>query len=379
MVRLHLSPMATEIKPARILTSYYRPKPGGCCKRLFRAIEALLCAGHTVHYLALIPFPVEHPQCHFHRFPWPFRATENILFWSVFHMLSPMMLLYIGVKYRITHAFSFNVTYALVMKPVCRFRGITIAVFLRGDTIESHKIKAKMTWLIWLERMIEGIAIHGEALYGVSEALVQKVVARHSWAVPLWMDVLPNDITFTEVNSVPSFDTPLRLACVGTLDRVKNHELILRALKLISSEAWHFSFYGVGVEEGRLASVVGEVGIGQKVTFAGWIDEHKMWPEIDLLLMPSLDEGAPNAVLEAIAHGIPVLASDIPAHRELVSWNLLLPINDTEAWATAVDLMISQRNSAFIALRDTQRSFAEKFAFDWDMEISNRILRKLPQ
>jgi len=35
-----------------ILTCYYRPKPGGFCKRLFRAINALLDRGHIVHYLA---------------------------------------------------------------------------------------------------------------------------------------------------------------------------------------------------------------------------------------------------------------------------------------------------------------------------------------
>ena len=294
-------------------------------------------------------------------------------------MLSPIMFLYIGIKYRVTHAFVFNVTYALVMKPMCRFRGITMAVFLRGDTIESHRMKAKMSWLIWLERMLEGIAIHGEALYGVSEALVQKIVARHNWAVPLWMGVLPNDITFTKVHPVPSFDTPLRLACVGTLDRVKNHELILHALKLISSETWLFSIYGVGVEEDRLARVAAEGCISRKVTFAGWEDEHKMWPEIDLLLMPSLDEGAPNAVLEAIAHGIPVLASDIPAHREFFSGIYLLPTNDAEAWAKAISFMISQSSSAFLALRDAQRLCVQRYVFDWDVEICNRIIKKFPQ
>ena len=65
---------------ATILTCYYRPKPGGLCKRLFRAIESLLSSGHEVHYLAVVAFPISHPHCHFHQFPWPEAKTHGMIF-----------------------------------------------------------------------------------------------------------------------------------------------------------------------------------------------------------------------------------------------------------------------------------------------------------
>src|SRR5438093_1345770 len=79
---------------ATILTCYYRPTPGGLCKRLFRAIESLLSSGHEVHYLAVVAFPISHPHCHFHQFPWPEAKTHGMIFWfmllaSAFFRLQP--------------------------------------------------------------------------------------------------------------------------------------------------------------------------------------------------------------------------------------------------------------------------------------------------
>ncbi len=103
---------------ATVLTCYYRPKPGGLCKRLFRAIEALLADGHSVHYLAVQPFPIDHPRCRFHRFPWPGGATEGLAFWVALHLFAPFWLLVIGLRQGVTHAFAFGHTYALLMQPL---------------------------------------------------------------------------------------------------------------------------------------------------------------------------------------------------------------------------------------------------------------------
>src|SRR5215467_11075094 len=74
---LCLSSVEETCRMATILTCYYRPKPGGLCKRFFRATESLLSRGHEVHYLAVVAFPISHPHCHFHRFPWPQGKTEG--------------------------------------------------------------------------------------------------------------------------------------------------------------------------------------------------------------------------------------------------------------------------------------------------------------
>ena len=138
--------VATNQTVTRVLTSYYRPKPGGFCKRLFRGIAALLDGGCEVHYLAVVKFPIEHPHCFFHRFPWPAGRTDGWLFWGVFHLLAPPALLYLGVRHRITHAFAFGPNYALFLQPLRWIKRIPLSLFLRADTIENHRIKGRRSW-----------------------------------------------------------------------------------------------------------------------------------------------------------------------------------------------------------------------------------------
>ena len=156
---------------ANILTCYYRPKPGGLCKRLFRAINALLSEGHNVHYLALTSFPIDHPNCNFHKFPWPAKKSEGFLFWSIFHLIAPIILIFIGYKHHISHIFTFANTYSLVMQPLRIMKQIPSVLFLRADSIKNHELKQRPQWLLKLELYFEGLAIANIRLYGVSDSL----------------------------------------------------------------------------------------------------------------------------------------------------------------------------------------------------------------
>ena len=190
--------METEKKYARILTSYYRPKPGGLCKRLFRAINALLAAGHEVHYLAVVPFPIEHPRCHFHRFPWPSTRADGYWFWGYFYLLAPIMLLAIGFKTRITHSFAFHPAYAFFMQPLRLCKGVPIALFFRADIIENHRINGRGWWLLTIEKLLEAAAISGVSMYGVSETLTKEILSRHRFLGPKSFGVLYNDVESTD-------------------------------------------------------------------------------------------------------------------------------------------------------------------------------------
>ena len=177
--------VTTKQIETRVLTSYYRPKPGGFCKRLFRGINALLENGSEVHYLAVTRFPIEHQRCFYHRFPWPANYADTWLFWGIFHLLAPPTLLYLGIRHRITHAFAFGPTYALFLQPLRWFRRVPLSLYLRADTIENHRIKGQSRWIVRLETFLEGQAIRGVHLYGVSEVLTRTVVARHPLSPPL--------------------------------------------------------------------------------------------------------------------------------------------------------------------------------------------------
>ena len=169
---------------ARVLTTYYRPKPGGYCIRLFRAMRALLADGHEVHYLALERFPVDHPRCHFHRFPWPAAWADTLVFWTVFHLLAPWWLLAVAVRERISHAFAFGSSYGLVLQPARLVARAPLTVFVRGDALAHHELLGRGPVVRGLDWLAEGLGLAGTHLCAVSATLAARITGRHRWLRP---------------------------------------------------------------------------------------------------------------------------------------------------------------------------------------------------
>jgi glycosyltransferase involved in cell wall biosynthesis len=363
---------------ATVLTCYYRPKPGGLCKRLFRTIEALLAEGHTVHYLAVEPFPIDHARCHFHRFPWPRRATETLLFWAALHLLAPFWLLSIGLRQGVTHAFAFGHTYAFFMQPLRLLTGVPLSLFLRGDPIENRLIQGQgrrlPRILAAIDRAFEALALRNVRVVPTSQALGERVLARHPGARPAAVNVLPNDIPAVAPMKDRQLASPLRLSCVGILEPRKNMDIALQAVSGLPRDAVTLALFGTGPAAQHLEALATTLGIDNQVTFRGWVPADEVWAETDLLLFPSVNEGLPNAVLEALAYGIPVLAGDIPELRELIPLEHLLPTNDATPWISAISSILSDPKERLGTLSKDQASFAAHLRFDWDAAIREEVL-----
>ena len=357
-----------------MLTCYYRPKPGGFCKRYFRAINALLDDGHEVHYLAVLRFPIEREKCYFHRFPWPQGQTETMLFWAIFHALAPLLLVFLGIRWRISHCFAFGTTYGCILQPLRLFMGLPLALFLRADTIENHRIKGYPQWLILFESLIEGIAINGTRLFGVSEVLTQTVSARHRYLKPSLVATLRNDILPVQCKNRTKLARPIRLASVGILERRKNHAFLLECLAELQSEDFILNIYGSGTDKDELLNYANMLNLGRMVKFKGWVTPTEIWSHVDLFLMPSLHEGAPNAVLEALAYKIPIIASDIPEHNEILPSLNLLQLNNHAIWCGRLRQIGRSPELELSRLQTSQSNFSESLVFDWNKRICDSIL-----
>ena len=133
------------------------------------------------------------------------------------------------------------------------------------------------------------------------------------------------------------------IGCVARFDEVKRLDLLLRALASPAAAGPMLVLIGRGPEERRLRALADTLGIAGRVRFAGEIaDASRLFRAFDVYAAPSRKEGMPLAVLEAMALGLPVVASDIPAHRELLG-----PASDgviegtPEAFATALGALFA--------------------------------------
>lgn len=130
------------------------------------------------------------------------------------------------------------------------------------------------------------------------------------------------------------------LLLLGRLHEAKGFDVALFALNMLP-ESVHILIVGEGPEYGALKDAVAADDIGHRVHFAGWIDNTSpIFAAADSFLLPSRRQSSCNVVLEAWAHKLPVVATNIPAARALVDHGqtgLLIPPEDEVAMAEAVN------------------------------------------
>jgi glycosyltransferase involved in cell wall biosynthesis len=165
-----------------------------------------------------------------------------------------------------------------------------------------------------------------------------------------------------------------RLACIASLIAVKNHTGLLRAFRMIAVD--HdivLDLVGDGPLRPRLAALVNELGLDDRVRFLGTLAHEEIirrlgagdWLAVVLASSASADEheGIPVSLMEAMAAGVPVVATDSGGTSELVGRGagLLVPVGDVEALADALRGIVSDRDLRLSVSEGGRRRVVESF------------------
>lgn len=142
-------------------------------------------------------------------------------------------------------------------------------------------------------------------------------------------------------------DTPARpyVLLVGETSPRKRHSVVVRAFAALKGDLDLVIVGPPGGEERLLQSLIAELGISARVRRLAWVGEAELsalYKAALLLCFPSVSEGFGLPVLEAMAAGLPVLASDIPTTRELAG-NAAVYIDGEGApvWTEAIETIAS--------------------------------------
>ena len=145
------------------------------------------------------------------------------------------------------------------------------------------------------------------------------------------VEPLSRDELFKELKLPPAEHL---IGIVGRLWPQKRIKDLIWAADLLRTtrDGWHALIVGDGPQRWRLERFRDQNEIAGQVHFLGERnDVPRLMPHFDVLWLGSEYEGQSNAVLEAMAAGVPVVATDIPGNRDLVVPNetgLLLPVGD---------------------------------------------------
>lgn len=125
------------------------------------------------------------------------------------------------------------------------------------------------------------------------------------------------------INSDRVFTNKLTLICVARLIKRKGQETIIYAIHQLLQQGMTFylNLVGTGDDEQRLRELVSKLNINHLVTFSGYIPRDQISRQYDdaqIFTLPSYNEGMSNALLEAMASGLPVLVTQTGGTDELV-------------------------------------------------------------
>jgi glycosyltransferase involved in cell wall biosynthesis len=158
-----------------------------------------------------------------------------------------------------------------------------------------------------------------------------------------------------------------RLLFVGRLDAQKNLPLLLHALEGVSNK-FETNIVGTGALNKKLELLVKKLNL-KNVNFLGRRDGEELlglYREADLFVQPSEREGMPLVLLEAMAMGLPIIATDVSGNRELVKNEkngLLVPLNNPELFKAAVIRASSDRH-LYTLMSNNSFKMAQQYSWD---------------
>ncbi|MCH5255770.1 MAG: glycosyltransferase [Lachnospiraceae bacterium] len=166
--------------------------------------------------------------------------------------------------------------------------------------------------------------------------------------------VLPNSLNPLFIRQRFEGEREKRIVSVGRLDANKNHEMIIRAFAKILEKhpEYTLTIYGEGELREYLQKLILVLKLEEKVFLPGIIpDVAEKIEKASLFLLTSYSEGVSNALIEALALGLPVIATDVPSGGtvELIEHGksgLIIPVGDQAALEEAMDRLLSDAGLA---------------------------------
>ncbi len=263
--------------------------------------------------------------------------------------------------------------------------GVPMVYYVHSPALQN----TTRPWLNRINSLVERLSLHrASRLIAVSESLKEHMIQQ---------GFDPAQITVVH-NGVPSlYEIPFRrspraewiLGTVALFRPRKGIEVLLQAIALLRKRGFSVRLRAVGVFESpdyekEIHALAARLGLQDIIEWMGFV--HDITSELlsmDLFVMPSLfGEGLPMAVLEAMAAGVPVVATDVEGTAEAVRHGqdgLLVPPGDPQALAQAIADVIEGRYD-WSALRQSAlerqvQSFSERSMAEGVAEVYRQVLK----
>jgi glycosyltransferase involved in cell wall biosynthesis len=256
------------------------------------------------------------------------------------------MLLATGIDVVHSHEFTMGVYGTAAAMAVKRPHIIT----MHGGKSFAAKLRRRVA-LRWAARQSVMVAVSHATAQFLSDSL--RVPAAR-------LGVVPNGVSFVAGDGrLMREEFGLRegeaiIVSVGNLYPVKGYDVLIQALSLLQADrpdlTWRAMIAGRGHDEGRLRQLIERKELATRCLLLGHRDDiPDLLAAADVYALPSLSEGLPLALLEAMLAGKPIVASDVGGIPEAIGSNnvaLLVTPGNAERLAEALATLLSDRDRA---------------------------------
>ena len=350
-----------------IFVSLFPPKRLGGTEIATFNIAKYLSKKHEVHVFTKLDegLPKESSLEGFyvHRIPWrQIRFLGGLLFWiNAYRLLK-------RTKSDIIHAQNIGIgrfVYLLnksLKKPY--------VIWARGSDVDSLFTDKKV------DALKKGLK-KADAVISLTDDMKDKIKK----ACDREIFVIPNGIDLEQFKGLSKKDlrkkfglnkTDKTILYVGTLRPVKGLTYLIRAMKTIDDKDAKLLLVGRGPDRENLEELVKKLKIEKSVKFVGRVPNKDVFEYMcasDVLVLPSLSEGFPNVILEAMASGLPVVTTNVGGLPEIVKDNVngfLVDLENSEQLSEKLSLLLKND-----ALRRTisKNNLNEAKKYSWESVI----------
>lgn len=227
---------------------------------------------------------------------------------------------------------------------IISLRGGDVPGFFNNKLQCYHRLTKPIIKIVW--RNAEHVIANSNRLYKLAKHTDPKIKIL----------VIPNGVDtekYKPGHGVYSEKSKTKILSVGRLNEQKGIQNLLKACYALNQNGLNGKFsleiLGDGPSRKMLEKLTKDMCLQDRVFFTGWVSKNEIadkYNTADIFVLPSLDEGMSNALLEAMATGLPVVASDLAGDNLLINEEnaLIIPVNNDLLLANALKKLILNKD-----------------------------------
>ena len=366
------------------MTAMYTIRRGGAYDRFIMMLEAFLERDCEIHCLSLTPIQIKHSLFHNHVMYFPFKTTDGLLARLLVLSVFPLWCVWIAWRNRINLLIAFGSLYAFIQGFSKWFLKRPMVTFIRGNSSFGFQMRNSFRYVVYLNRAIENMGLHFSDRVITNNTAIQEEILKDLGRRNIEVQVLFNDIPPMDIRE-PEHISRTRdkygipgdakvLVTAGILNRGKNIETLINCLTKLGIKDLYLLIVGDGSTKADyhyrdyLRGLAKRMKVDKQVIFTGWLEKENLWKiyaASDLFVLPSLSEGMPNAMLEALGVGLPCMGSNIAGIKDILQYKeLMFDAQDEKTLADKIQQLFTDQQFLDKVKRLCQTR-KNVFAFDW--------------